>query len=233
MRYNKYTIQTTTEAEDILISALYDIGIEGAQIEDKIPLSESEKASMFVDIMPETAEDDGIAYISFYLDETEDTDAWLKRVREELDDIASFMDAGTLAITTEQTEDADFLNNWKQYFHQFTIDDILIVPSWEEAEAGNEDKMIVHIDPGTAFGTGMHDTTQLCIRNIRKHVKEGDRLLDIGTGSGILAILGLMFGAGFAYGTDLDPCAEEAVRENCENNGIAQESFKLVIGHTK
>ncbi|MCR5267698.1 MAG: 50S ribosomal protein L11 methyltransferase [Lachnospiraceae bacterium] len=231
MRYNKYTIQTTTEAEDILISALYDIGIEGAQIEDKIPLSESEKAGMFVDIMPETAEDDGIAYISFYLDETEDTDAWLKRVREELDDIASFMDAGTLAITTEQTEDADFLNNWKQYFHQFTIDDILIVPSWEEAEAGNEDKMIVHIDPGTAFGTGMHETTQLCIRALKKHVTDKTALLDVGTGSGILAIMAYKFGAKFAMGTDLDLCAVDAVKDNMEANGLTERQFKLLIGN--
>ncbi|MBQ7582056.1 MAG: 50S ribosomal protein L11 methyltransferase [Lachnospiraceae bacterium] len=231
MRYNKYTIQTTTEAEDILISALYDIGIEGAQIEDKIPLSESEKAGMFVDIMPETAEDDGIAYISFYLDETEDTDAWLKRVREELDDIASFMDAGTLAITTEQTEDADFLNNWKQYFHQFTIDDILIVPSWEEAEAGNEDKMIVHIDPGTAFGTGMHETTQLCIRALKKHVTDKTALLDVGTGSGILAIMAYKFGAKLAMGTDLDLCAVDAVKDNMEANGLTERQFKLLIGN--
>ncbi|MBR4169337.1 MAG: 50S ribosomal protein L11 methyltransferase [Lachnospiraceae bacterium] len=231
MRYYKYTIKTTTEAEDILISALYDIGIEGAEIEDRIPLSEAEKAGMFVDIMPETAADDGVAYVRFYLEESEDQDAWLARVREELKDLSSFMDAGELTITTDQTEDADFLNNWKQYFHQFYIDDILVVPSWETVKEDDADKMIIHIDPGTAFGTGMHETTQLCIRALREHVTEQTALLDVGTGSGILAIMAYKFGAASAIGTDLDICAIDAVKDNMEANGLTDRKFKLLIGN--
>ena len=91
--------------------------------------------------------------------------------------------------------------------------------------------MILHIDPGTAFGTGMHDTTQLCIRQLRKFITSETVLLDVGTGSGILAILALMFGAKKAIGTDLDPCAIEAVRENKEVNGIRPEDFELLIGN--
>ncbi|MGN0308443.1 MAG: 50S ribosomal protein L11 methyltransferase, partial [Lachnospiraceae bacterium] len=102
---------------------------------------------------------------------------------------------------------------------------------WEEVKEEDRDKMILHIDPGTAFGTGMHETTQLCIRQLKKYVTPETRLLDVGTGSGILAILSLMFGAKAAVGTDLDPCAAEAVQENKEANGIADEAFTMIIGN--
>ena len=91
--------------------------------------------------------------------------------------------------------------------------------------------MVLHIDPGTAFGTGMHETTQLCIRQLRKHITSETELLDVGTGSGILAILSLMFGAKHAVGTDLDPCAVDAVAENCAVNGISPEQFEMMIGN--
>ena len=141
------------------------------------------------------------------------------------------MDIGEGSITISETEDLDWINNWKQYFHQFTIDDILVVPSWEEVREEDKDRMILHIDPGTAFGTGMHETTQLCIRQLKKYVTPETVLLDVGTGSGILAILALMLGAKKAIGTDLDPCAEEAVKENKEANKIAPEAFTMMIGN--
>lgn len=108
---------------------------------------------------------------------------------------------------------------------------MLVIPSWEEIGPQDKDKLVLHIDPGTAFGTGMHDTTQLCIRALRKFITPRANLLDVGTGSGILAILSLMFGAKAAVGTDLDPCAIEAVRENKEANGIPEDDFKLIIGN--
>ena len=232
MIYDKYTIKTLTEAEDIIISTLYDIGIEGALVEDKIPLSESEKAQMFVDILPETEEDDGIAYISFFLDAEEDNEELLKTAMEELESLRDFMDVGSLEIEKSRTEDTDYLNNWKQYFHQFYVDDILITPSWEEpSEEDKDNKMIIHIDPGTAFGTGMHETTQLCIRQLRKYVTKDTALLDVGTGSGILAIMAYKFGAQYAIGTDLDICAIDAVKDNMEVNGLADRNFKLIIGN--
>lgn len=232
MIYDKYTIKTLTEAEDIIISTLYDIGIEGALVEDKIPLSESEKAQMFVDILPESEEDDGIAYISFFLDAEEDNEELLKTAMEELESLRDFMDVGSLEIEKSRTEDTDYLNNWKQYFHQFYVDDILITPSWEEpSEEDKNNKMIIHIDPGTAFGTGMHETTQLCIRQLRKYVTKDTALLDVGTGSGILAIMAYKFGAKYAIGTDLDVCAIDAVKDNMEVNGLADRNFKLIIGN--
>lgn len=231
MKWNRFTVKTKTEAEDIVISTLAEVGIEGVEIQDKQPLTEEDKAQMFVDIMPEGPEDDGVAYLNFYLEEDADKEAILKDVREALDDLKNFMDIGEATIEESQTEDKDWINNWKQYFHQFYVDDILIVPSWEEVKAEDKDKMILHIDPGTAFGTGMHETTQLVIRQLKKYVTPDTEMLDVGTGSGILGIVALKLGAKHVLGTDLDPCAVPAVAENKEANQIVDETFDMVIGN--
>ena len=231
MKWNRFTVKTKTEAEDIVISTLAEVGIEGVEIQDKQPLTEEDKAQMFVDIMPEGPADDGIAYLNFYLEEDADKEAILKDVREALDDLKNFMDIGEATIEESQTEDKDWINNWKQYFHQFYVDDILIVPSWEEVKEEDKDKMILHIDPGTAFGTGMHETTQLVIRQLKKYVTPDTEMLDVGTGSGILGIVALKLGAKHVLGTDLDPCAVPAVAENKEANQIVDETFDMVIGN--
>ena len=231
MKWNRFTVKTKTEAEDIVISTLAEVGIEGVEIQDKQPLTEEDKAQMFVDIMPDGPADDGIAYLNFYLEEDADKEAILKDVREALDDLKNFMDIGEATIEESQTEDKDWINNWKQYFHQFYVDDILIVPSWEEVKAEDKDKMILHIDPGTAFGTGMHETTQLVIRQLKKYVTPDTEMLDVGTGSGILGIVALKLGAKHVLGTDLDPCAVPAVAENKEANQIVDETFDMVIGN--
>ena len=208
MKWNRFTVKTKTEAEDIVISTLAEVGIEGVEIQDKQPLTEEDKAQMFAD-----------------------KEAILKDVREALDDLKNFMDIGEATIEESQTEDKDWINNWKQYFHQFYVDDILIVPSWEEVKAEDKDKMILHIDPGTAFGTGMHETTQLVIRQLKKYVTPDTEMLDVGTGSGILGIVALKLGAKHVLGTDLDPCAVPAVAENKEANQIVDETFDMVIGN--
>ena len=231
MKWNRFTVKTKTEAEDIVISTLAEVGIEGVEIQDKQPLTEEDKAQMFVDIMPEGPADDGVAYLNFYLEEDADKEAILKDVREALDDLRNFMDIGEATIEESQTEDKDWINNWKEFFHQFYVDDILIVPSWEEVKAEDKDKMILHIDPGTAFGTGMHETTQLVIRQLKKYVTPDTEMLDVGTGSGILGIVALKLGARHVLGTDLDPCAVPAVAENKEANQIVNETFDMVIGN--
>lgn len=233
MKWTRIRIKTITDAEDIIISELYDLGLEGAQIEDKIPLSAWEKEQMFVDIPPQAEEDDGIAYLSFFVEEDSDIDVddMIEQVKAALGDMRNWCDIGEGSITVDETEDLDWINNWKKYFHQFYIDDLLVIPSWEEVKEEDKGKMILHIDPGTAFGTGMHETTQLCIRQLKKHITPSTKLLDVGTGSGILSILSLMFGAKHAVGTDLDPCAVEAVRENSEVNGICPEQFEMMIGN--
>lgn len=231
MKWNRFTLKTKTEAEDIVICTLAEVGIEGVEIQDKQPLTDEDKAQMFVDIMPEGPADDGIAYLNFYLEEDSDKDAILKDVRAALDELKSYMDIGEATIEESQTEDKDWINNWKQYFHQFYVDDILIVPSWEEVKAEDQDKMILHIDPGTAFGTGMHETTQLVIRQLKKYVTQDTEMLDVGTGSGILGIVAIKLGAKHVLGTDLDPCAVPAVAENKEVNGIPEEAFDMMIGN--
>lgn len=231
MKWNKFRLETTTEAEDIVISMLYDLGVEGAQIEDKVPLTDLDKEQMFVDILPETEPDDGIAYLSFYLDVDEDKEKILSDIRRELEEMSAYINVGTGNIEESQTEDVDWVNNWKKYFHQFYVDDVLIIPSWEEVKPEDSDKMVIHIDPGTAFGTGMHETTQLCIRQIRKHVTPETKILDVGCGSGILGMLALKFGAKYSVGTDLDPCAIDATHENMEVNGIAKDQYEIMIGN--
>ena len=242
MKWVRFRIKTVTDMEDIIISTLYDIGLEGAQIEDKVPLTPLEKEQMFVDILPDGPADDGVATLNFFVEkqedgslivqgETTDVQTMTARIQEELEELRQFCDIGEGSVTVDETEDLDWINNWKQYFHQFYIDDILVIPSWEDVKPEDSERMVLHIDPGTAFGTGMHETTQLCIRQLRKFITPETELLDVGTGSGILAILSLMFGAKHAVGTDLDPCAVEAVAENCRTNGISPEQFEMMIGN--
>ena len=231
MKWNKFTLKTRAQAEDIVISALADVGIQGVEIQDHVPLSESEKQQMFVDILPELPQEDDVAWLNFYLDEEEDKEEILARVKQALEELREFMDIGEGTISESQTEDKDWINNWKEYFKQFYVDDILIIPSWEEVKQEDRDKMIIHIDPGTAFGTGMHETTQLCLRQLKKYVTPKTELLDVGTGSGILSIVALKLGARHAVGTDLDVCAVTAVEENKAANSIEVDDFTMMIGN--
>lgn len=231
MKWKQFRLKTTTQAEDIVSTMLADLGIEGVQIEDKIPLTEQDKEQMFVDILPDIPDDDGTAYLTFYLDEEEDVAPVLMNVRKELEDMRAFLDVGECTIEESETEDVDWVNNWKQYFHQFYIDDILVIPSWENVKPEDSDKMVIHIDPGTAFGTGMHETTQLCIRALKKYVTSETEILDVGCGSGILGMLALKFGAKHSLGTDLDPCAIDATHENMEVNGIRKDQYEVMIGN--
>ena len=231
MKWKKFTLTTTTEAVD-LVSCMFDeIGIEGIEIEDNVPLTEKETKGMFIDILPELPPDEGIAKVSFYLDGDEDPAETLRKVREGLKELKMFTDLGACTIEESETEDKDWINNWKQYFKPFTVDHILIKPTWEEIPEEHKDKLLIQIDPGTAFGTGKHETTQLCIRQLEKYVKPGVRILDLGTGSGILGITALKLGAGSVFGTDLDENAITAVHENLEANGIPEEKFGVVQGN--
>lgn len=231
MKWKKFTLTTTTQAVDLVSSMLDDIGIEGVEIEDNVPLTERETKGMFIDILPELPPDEGVAKVSFYVDDDRDIKELMKQVEEGLDELAVFTDLGQRAISASETEDKDWINNWKQYFKPFTVDDILIKPTWETIPEEHRDKLLVQIDPGTAFGTGMHETTQLCIRQLKKAVDSGTKLLDVGTGSGILGITALKLGAKEVWGTDLDENAITAVGENLESNGISGERFHVLQGN--
>jgi len=231
MKWKKFTLTTTTEAVDLISYTLDELGIEGIEIEDNIPLTEKETKGMFIDILPELPPDEGVAKVSFYLDEDDDIPAMMAKVKEALEELKPFTDLGACTFAESETEDKDWINNWKQYFKPFTVDHILIKPTWETVAEEQKDKLLIQIDPGTAFGTGMHETTQLCIRQLEKYVTPDSEVLDVGTGSGILGITALKLGAKHVFGTDLDENAITAVGENLEANGIAPEQFKVVQGN--
>ncbi len=231
MKWIRFTIDTTTEAEDLISDMLLELGIEGIEVEDNIPLSEEDTKAMFVDILPELPPDEGLAKVSFYLEPEQYSEELLAKVAEGLRDLRTFVNVGDGSIVQSETEDKDWINNWKQYFKPFVVDDILIKPTWETVAKEHKDKLLVQIDPGTAFGTGMHETTQLCIKQLRKYVNPETKILDLGTGSGILSIIALKLGAKCAVGTDLDPNAICAANENMESNDITPEQFKVYIGN--
>ncbi len=231
MKWKKFTLTTTTEAVDLVSSMFDEIGIEGIEIEDNIPLTEAETKGMFIDILPELPPDEGVAKVSFYLEPDSDIDGMLKRVEEGLLELSMFTDLGECTIASGETEDKDWINNWKQYFKPFTVDDILIKPTWEEIPEEHKDKLLIEIDPGTAFGTGQHETTQLCIRQLQKYITPETTILDVGTGSGILGITALKLGAKEVFGTDLDENAIIAVKENMEANDIPVDKFLVLQGN--
>ena len=231
MNWQKFTLFTTTEAVDLISEMLSENGISGIEVEDNVPLMDEETRGIFIDVLPELPPDDGTAKVNFYLEEDEDEETVLAKVREGLSELSMFVDTGSGRIEISETEDKDWINNWKEFFKPFTVDDILIKPTWEIIPEEHKDKLLIQIDPGTAFGTGMHETTQLCIRQLRKYIKPGDRLLDVGTGSGILSITALKLGASQVLGTDLDENAINAVRENTEANGIDPDCFPVLQGN--
>lgn len=227
MRWNKYTIETTTAAEDYMSSMLLELGIEGVEIEDKIPLSKEDQADMFIDFLPELPPDDGVSYVSFYIEDdgTDDTEL-LKQVKIALEELRETVDVGTGTITSDQTEDLDWINNWKEFFKSFCIDNILIKPTWEELKVEDEDKILIEIDPGVSFGTGKHETTQLCIKQLQKYIGgevKAPKVLDVGCGSGILSLVALKLGAREVIGTDLDADCITSSQENMEVNHLPAE----------
>ena len=234
MKWNKYTLKTTTEATDFVSGIMIELGINGIQIEDNLQITQEEKEKMFIDYLPDLPEDDGVAYISFYTEENaddENDENLLESLREKLKEANGFINIGEGSIEKSTTEDVDWVNNWKKYFKSFTVGDFYIKPTWESVDEKYSHMQMIEIDPGTAFGTGMHETTQLVIRQLKKFVKPGMEILDVGTGSGILGIVALKLEAGHVVGTDLDPCAVPAVAENKEANQIVDETFDMVIGN--
>jgi ribosomal protein L11 methyltransferase len=231
MEWKKYTIQTTTQAEEFVSSMLIGLGITGIEVEDNLPITEEEARSMYIDILPELPDDKEHAAISFYLEEGDTHDELLEAVRAQLEELRGIVQIGPGTIVTSQTKEEDWINNWKAYFKPFTIEDILIKPTWEAVPADYNGDMVIEIDPGTAFGTGKHETTQLCIRQLRKHIRPDSEILDVGCGSGILSIISLLAGAGHLTGTDIDARAVEAANENMAVNQIAPERYQFYQGN--
>lgn len=241
MKWKKYTIETTTQAEDYMAGMLGELGIEGIEIEDNIPLSKEDQADMFIDFLPELPPDEGISHVSFYVeDDGSDQTELLKNVKKGLEELRSMVEVGSGVISSSETEDLDWINNWKKYFSSFTIEDILIKPTWEELKEEDKDKFLIEIDPGISFGTGKHETTQLCIRQLLKYIRGNadytpqnrtPKVLDVGCGSGILSIVALKLGAGAVVGTDLDADCMISTRENMEVNHLDASLGTFYVGN--
>lgn len=234
MKWNKYTLKTTTQAEDFVSGVLLELGICGVQVEDNVQITQEEKEKMFIDYLPDLPEDDGTAYISFYTEKNQtdiNDEKLLDNLRGKLKDAKSFMEIGEGSIVKSITEDIDWVNNWKKYFKSFTVGNFYIKPTWEESNEAYRDMKMIEIDPGTAFGTGKHDTTQLCINQLIKYVKAGDKVLDLGCGSGILSIVAKKLGCGQVDMTDIDPAAIDAVFENFSVNYIAMDDVEVIAGN--
>lgn len=233
MKYTKISLKTTTEAVDLVSNLFDELGLEGIQIEDNIPLSEEDKKAMYIDILPELPEDDGTAIVSSYFEPGSfDVEELVQKIQSGLEEISMFIDIGEGTIQIGNTDDKDWINNWKEFFKPFRVaDDIIIKPTWEELTLTNDNDIVIEIDPGTAFGTGSHETTKLCIEGLRKYITPTTELLDVGCGSGILSIIGLKLGAKYAVGTDIDPNALTATLENVEVNHIKKEQFSVLAGN--
>ncbi len=233
MKWNKFTIKTTTQATDLISGVLVENGIDGVEIKDNIPLSEEDKRKMFIDFLPELPEDEGIAYLSFYMEELseEEEQEKMSAILQGIEELKDFVEVGECSIVKGETQDTDWMNNWKQYFKSFEVDNIIIKPTWEEMKPEYNGKMVIQIDPGIAFGTGLHETTQLCIRQLQKHIKPHAKILDVGCGSGILSVIALKLGAGQAIGLDVDEKAITAAYENLKVNHIPQEKFRVLTGN--
>lgn len=233
MKWKKYTIETTTAAEDYMAQCLMEIGIEGIEIEDNIPLTKADQADMFIDFLPELPPDEGKSNISFYIeDDGSDQTEILKQVKITLEEMRQFVDIGSGIITSSETEDLDWINNWKKYFSSFTIGNILIKPTWEELKEEDKDKFMIEIDPGISFGTGKHETTQLCIKELVKYIGEDHpKVLDVGCGSGILSIVALKLGAREVVGTDIDADCMISTRENMEVNHLDETKGTFYVGN--
>lgn len=232
MKWIRFTLDTHTDAVDMLSYMLDEIGVEGIEIEDHVPLSEEDKKKMFVDILPDPEDNDGTAKVHFYMEpENCNPEKIMMQVQDIFQEVKQFCNIGKGTISLSETEDKDWINNWKTFFKPFrAADNIVIKPTWETYEKENEDDILIEIDPGIAFGTGSHETTKLCIQALDKYVKKGDSVLDVGCGSGILSIAALKLGAAHATAIDIDEVAVKVAAENMEVNHIPASQYTLFDG---
>ncbi len=224
MKWVKLTLKTLAEAVELVSNMLSELGIEGIEVIDNVPITEEEKKAMFIDILPELDTNDKTAFVTFYLNEDDNRDEVVHHIKRELEELSTFVDVGEGSIEVSETEDVDWINNWKAYFKPFRVDDTIVIkPTWEVLTEQKDTDLVIEIDPGTSFGTGSHETTKLCILGLKKYLKPEMDLLDVGCGSGILSIIGKKLKAGKVVATDIDPNAVLSAGENAAVNQVENE----------
>lgn len=233
------TIHTTNEASEIVESILLDYGSTGVAIEDPTTLEENlhDDFGTIVELSPTDFPDVGVI-VKGYINELNFDDETFTRFKGELEQLGQNINIGEFfKIETTTIKDSDWENSWKDYFDILNIGEkFVIVPTWREYE-NEENKYVINIDPGMAFGTGGHETTSLCIKNLEKYVKPHDNIIDVGCGSGILSIAASYLTDGEIKAVDLDKLAVDVSRENFAlnnlENRITVEEASLLTKETK
>lgn len=234
MRWLEVHIDTNHAGLETVQALLSGLDVDGVMIEDEEEFQDFlENNHEYWDYVDEDLRRHmaGRSRITFYLEAGDAGFSKLGEVRIALEGLKrERTDLGTLLMTLENVEDADWENNWKQYYKPMEIGDrLLVIPQWEEADPG--DRVPLYLDPGLTFGTGAHATTRLCLTALERLVRGGERVLDLGCGSGILSVAALRLGAGSALAVDIDDKCRTAARENAGLNGIGPERLDILVGN--
>lgn len=223
MKWTEIKVKTTTEAVEAVANIFYEIGAQGVVIEDPNDFLYQQKEEISWDYIEEEVFMNGYegAIVKAYISEEENLLAKLESIKESVNNLPSFgLDIGDGIIELEELDQQDWENAWKQYYKPIKVSDkIVIKPTWEDYNA-KLNELIIELDPGMAFGTGTHETTNMCIQALERHIKSDDEVLDIGCGSGILSIAAAKLGAHSVVGVDLDPMAVRVAKENTEQNNM-------------
>jgi len=224
MQWAEVSIQTTHEATDVVAEIYHDLGASGVVIEDPELLNNYIDAGQWDFSGIERAEDTSIVTVKAYLPVDEDLDDKLRTFELRIKDFKSMtdddMEKGPCTISWNTVRDEDWADNWKAYFHPEKVGGMLVIkPTWEDYEASPDD-IVIELDPGSAFGTGTHPTTAMCLRELETLVKGGMRIFDVGTGSGVLSIAAAKLGATDVTAMDYDKVAVDVAAENIRQNGV-------------
>lgn len=233
MHYLTVRIDTSHAGIEHVAAMLSTLGIDNIATEDEEEFRDFlEQNRQYWDYVDHKLEEEmrGRSRVTFYLPEDEEGFAKIAEARIALEDLRRESgEWGTLLMTLETVEDADWENNWKQYYKPLEVGErLLIVPQWETAESGG--RTVVRLDPGLTFGTGGHESTRLCLELLEACIHGGERVLDLGCGSGILSIAALQLGAARAVAVDIDAICRRVARENAALNGIGEDRFTVHIG---
>lgn len=233
MNWLQISIETTSCGIDKVCDALSNIGITGFEIEDKDDFNTFlDENKQFWDYVDEDLynERQGPTKVKTYIEEDDKASEKLLQIKSALNSIRC-EELGSLDIKIKNLAQEDWENNWRQYFKPLYVgDNIIIKPHWESVE-NTEGKLLFEIDPGMTFGSGQHETTRMCVEALEKCVKKGDTIADLGCGSGILSVIGLLLGAEYAYAVDIDPNAPKIAYENAALNNVSRDNYKVECGN--